>query len=69
MARYRHIELSPRLLPVSYQGQVHLPTSVLTPLRGRSRLVCKERRNSSNSGTHLRQTGGFFVPVRRCKPT
>ncbi|SOO11353.1 hypothetical protein XFF6970_770007 [Xanthomonas citri pv. fuscans] len=30
----------------------------------------KERRNSSRSGTHLRQTGGFFVPAScRYKPT
>ncbi len=30
----------------------------------------KERRNSSHSGTHLRQTGGFFVPAScRDKPT
>ncbi len=29
-------------------------------------LAIKERRNSSQSGTHLRQTGGFFVPVCRC---
>ncbi|QNM59608.1 hypothetical protein XHV734_0770 [Xanthomonas hortorum pv. vitians] len=29
----------------------------------------KERRNSSQSGTHLRQTGGFFVPAScRYKP-
>ncbi|CEE24511.1 hypothetical protein XAC3810_310001 [Xanthomonas citri pv. citri] len=29
----------------------------------------KERRNSSKSGTHLRQTGGFFVPAScRYKP-
>ncbi|SOO17685.1 conserved hypothetical protein [Xanthomonas citri pv. fuscans] len=28
-----------------------------------SDLHLKERRNSVHSGTHLRQTGGFFVPV------
>uniref|UniRef100_A0AB33F464 Secreted protein n=1 Tax=Xanthomonas citri pv. phaseoli var. fuscans TaxID=473423 RepID=A0AB33F464_XANCI len=29
----------------------------------------KERRNSVHSGTHLRQTGGFFVPAScRYKP-
>ncbi len=32
--------------------------------------TAKERRNSSHSGTHLRQTGGFFVPAScRYKPT
>lgn len=45
------------------RGRVHLSTPVLTPLHRRSRLVCKERRNSPHSGTHLRQTGGFFVPT------
>jgi hypothetical protein len=36
---------------------------VLTPLHRRSRLDFKEPRNSPHSGTHLRQTGGFFVPT------
>ena len=44
-------------------GSVRLSTPVLTPLHCGSRLGCKERRNSSNSGTHLRQAGGFFVPM------
>ena len=44
-------------------ARVRIVLVVLTPLRCRSRLVCKERRNSPNSGTHLRQTGGFFVPA------
>ena len=41
----------------------------LTPDHGSSSPGCKERRNSSYSGTHLRQTGGFFAPARRCIPT
>lgn len=36
--------------------------SALTLLQSSSTLTPKERRNSSHSGTHLRQTGGFFVP-------
>jgi len=36
---------------------------VLTPLHCRSKLNRKEPRNSAESGTHLRQTGGFFVPA------
>jgi hypothetical protein len=35
----------------------------LTWWSGDSRLNVKERRNSSYSGTHLRQAGGFFVPM------
>ncbi|CEE31297.1 hypothetical protein XAC3810_530005 [Xanthomonas citri pv. citri] len=35
----------------------------LTTQSASSKLYSKERRNSSNSGTHLRQTGGFFVPA------
>jgi hypothetical protein len=38
-------------------------TRRLTPSNGNSRLHPKERRNSPHSGTHLRQTGGFFVPM------
>ena len=39
------------------------------PHRGR-RLGRKEPRNSPHSGTHLRQTGGFFVPARlQAQPT
>jgi hypothetical protein len=36
---------------------------LLTPCSCNSRLRLKERRNSSTSGPHLRQTGGFFVPM------
>src|SRR5574337_96987 len=59
----------------SNPGQLHLLTlhhvmedgdshkRVLTRLERSSKLPSKERRNSSHSGTHLRQTGGFFVPA------
>ncbi|MFA4606045.1 hypothetical protein P2A55_09130, partial [Xanthomonas perforans] len=38
----------------------------LTTQQTRSNLYHKERRNSSESGTHLRQTGGFFVLADSC---
>ncbi|PPT73616.1 hypothetical protein XarbCFBP8152_20300 [Xanthomonas arboricola] len=39
----------------------------MTSQQTRSNLYHKERRNSSQSGTHLRQTGGFFVPAASCR--
>lgn len=50
-----------------FSGQERAKASiayVLTRALCRSRLNPKERRNSSSSGPHLRQSGGFFVPVR-----
>jgi hypothetical protein len=54
---------STQLSGANYRGQVHLSAPVLTPLQCSSRLDPKEPRNSSKSGTHLRQTGGFFIPA------
>ena len=46
-----------------------LPGSRLTLLQRSGTLASKERRNSSKSGTHLRQTGGFFCAQSSgCKP-